>query len=185
MTSLSLWSRKEDADHARAEFAKFSPDAWHGRPELPHKLYRTFQQQAFRSVRMPDQRRFIICVPVFYPDSYTPFGRSTRRSLAFDPGTGLVHFYKDYQSQNYSTTLKEAEVYARIDVKRNTGEVPRGLCTMISGGDVPNTKTVGHEYWKMEWVYRTVKEPYSLLHIGSSSRKPERVSGASRISRLC
>ncbi|KAG7095991.1 hypothetical protein E1B28_006674 [Marasmius oreades] len=154
---------KEEAGLARAEFKKFSPNAWHGRSQLPHKLRRTIQQQPFRSVEMLDRSRYIICVPVFHPDTYTPFGRCTRRSLAFNPDTGSVHFYKDYQSQNYAATLKEAEVYERINDKRRIGEVPRGLCTMISGGDVPNTKTIGHEYWKEEWVYGTVIEPIQLI----------------------
>ncbi|KAG7096462.1 hypothetical protein E1B28_003895 [Marasmius oreades] len=154
---------KDEAARARAEFKKFSPDGWHGRSQLPQRLHRTIHEQPFRSVEMPDGHRFIICVPVFSLEHYTPFGRCTRRSLAFDPDAGSVHFYKDYQSQNYSITLKEAEVYERINTKRLIGEVPRGLCTMISGGDVPNTKTVGYEYWEEGWVYGTVREPIQLI----------------------
>ncbi|KAG7095970.1 hypothetical protein E1B28_006653 [Marasmius oreades] len=161
--SITLVS-KDEADRARAEFKKFSPDAWHGRSQLPQRLYRTIHEQPFRSIEMPDGHRFIVCVPVFSPDrNCIPFGRCTRRSLAFDPGTGSVHFYKDSQSQNYSTILKEAQVYERINDKRRIGEVPRGLCTMISGGDVPNTKTIGHEYWEEDWVYGNVREPIQLI----------------------
>ncbi|KAF9255796.1 hypothetical protein L218DRAFT_304059, partial [Marasmius fiardii PR-910] len=164
-------SVQKDAKLARECFRSFFPDGWHGRSELPKKLGRAIESQPFRTLTAEDGQKYVICAPVFYPDCYTPFGRSTRRSLAYplQETSGKKKktqpfFMKDYFSQNYPTTLKESKVYNLIKAKKKAGEkVPRGLCDMIFGGDVAGTETVGHRYWNQPWVFGRVWEPPELI----------------------
>ncbi|KAF9255747.1 hypothetical protein L218DRAFT_991737 [Marasmius fiardii PR-910] len=168
-------SVQKDANLARECFRSFSPDGWHGRSPLPKKLDRTIESQPFHTLTVEDGQKYVICAPVFYPDCYTPFGRSTRRSLTYPLGESSREkkktepfFMKDCFSQNYPTTLKESEVYDRIKAKKaqkkTTGEsVPCGLCDMIFGGDVAGTETVGHRYWNQPWVFGRVREPLELI----------------------
>ncbi|KAF9258445.1 hypothetical protein L218DRAFT_909361 [Marasmius fiardii PR-910] len=168
-------SVQKDANLAWECFRSFFPDGWHGRSCLPKKLDRTIESQPFRTLTAENGQKYVICAPVFYPDCYTSFGRSTRCSLAYPlqetsgKKTKMEPFFmKDCFSQNYPTTLKESEVYNRIKAKKAekkiTGEsVPCGLCDMIFGGDVAGTETVGHQYWNQPWVFGHVREPPELI----------------------
>ncbi|KAG7096426.1 hypothetical protein E1B28_003863 [Marasmius oreades] len=158
------YATEGEAELARAAFRSFHPDGWHGRFEFPKKLHnRDIRSQAFRTLTTGDSQ-FVICAPVFYPDCYTPFGRSTQRSLAYRLGKETICFMKHFHSQNYSTTLKESTVYLRLDDKRKTDKnFPRGFCRMITGGDVPGTVSIGHLFWNASWVCGCVREPRQLI----------------------
>ncbi|KAK1228047.1 hypothetical protein PQX77_008926 [Marasmius sp. AFHP31] len=158
---------KSEAAAARKKLASFLPDGWHGRTDYPQKLHRDIKSQAFLKLETDDGSKFIIPSPVFYPDCYSPFGRSTRRCLAYNLAAREICFSKDYFAQHYTTTLKEADVYRRIQEKReeksSVDPVPFGLCTMIAGGDVPGTQTRGHEYWQAPWIIGKPQEPVRLI----------------------
>ncbi|KAL0579173.1 hypothetical protein V5O48_002854 [Marasmius crinis-equi] len=163
---------KKEAAEAREAFASFLPDGWHGRSDLPRRLHRTIESQAFLKLMTDDGQQFIIAAPTFYPDCYSPFGRSTRRSLAYrlkktetDSEEVAICYMKDYLAQNYPTTLKEAEVYRRIQEKRDAGvNVPPGLCTMIAGGDVPGTETKSYIYSEATpWNIGNTRKPIQLV----------------------
>ncbi|KAK0476089.1 hypothetical protein IW261DRAFT_1402073 [Armillaria novae-zelandiae] len=139
---------------ARAKFNLFDTDMWHGDAGPTPKRDIDIEDQKLLSIEMTLEdkfRRFIVCAPKFDDGAFSPFGRSTRRSLAIDldspdledakkPYGGLL-FMKDYWREDSPRTVKESDIYHLLAQH----EVPH-VGKMETGGDIPDMVTKTQHY---------------------------------------
>ncbi|KAK0224416.1 hypothetical protein EDD85DRAFT_891876 [Armillaria nabsnona] len=144
----------DDAIVARAKFGLYDTDMWHGDARAkPKRDIKIEDQKLFRINMTLDgkARRFVVCAPKFDDGAFSPFGRSTRRSLAIDldcvdlrdpekPRAGLL-FMKDYWREDSPRTAKESNIYHLLAQH----QVPH-VAEMETGGDVLNLLTITQEY---------------------------------------
>lgn len=87
------------------------------------------------------KRSFIIPSPRFFFACLSPFSRSTRRSLAYDPaakdGAPNLLFMKDYWREDSDRTAPEAYIYELLKKHK----VDEHVAEMDIGGDIPELKT--------------------------------------------
>ncbi|PBK60223.1 hypothetical protein ARMSODRAFT_922372 [Armillaria solidipes] len=145
---------EDDDAIARAKFDLFDTDMWHGDAGPKPKRDIKIEDQKLLRIDMTfdnETRRFVVCAPKFDDGAFSPFGRSTRRSLAVDldspdledpekPYGGLL-FMKDYWRENSPRTVKESDIYHLL-AQHNVPHVAK----MQTGGDVPNMVTITQQH---------------------------------------
>ncbi|KAK0215093.1 hypothetical protein IW262DRAFT_1278074 [Armillaria fumosa] len=148
----------DDAIVARAKFGLYDTDMWYGDARAkPKRDIKISDQKLYRINMSLDgkARRFVVCAPKFDDGAFSPFGRSTRRSLAIDldcvdlrdpkkPPAGLL-FMKDYWREDSPRTAKESDIYHLLAQH----QVPH-VAEMETGGDIPNMVTLTQEYVQVE-----------------------------------
>lgn len=132
-----------DAAMAQVAFSRYSEDMLHCEAQAtPLKSPLTFSKKLLKMTVDfgAGARTFIIPTPAYHPDCLTPFGRSTRRCLVYDPSHGPetsgVLFMKDCWRRNFPRVKPEAEIYkilAEHEIKH--------VAKMDIGGDVPGMVT--------------------------------------------
>ncbi len=144
----------DDAAIARAKLGLFDTGMWHGDAgPKPRRDTKIEDQKLLRIDMTLDNktRRFVVCAPKFDDGAFSPFGRSTRRSLVVDldspdledpkkPYGGLL-FMKDYWREDSPPIVKESDIYdllAQYDVPH--------VAKMETGGDVPNMVTITQQH---------------------------------------
>ncbi|KAK0196367.1 hypothetical protein F5146DRAFT_1152091 [Armillaria mellea] len=145
----------EDADAiARAKFNQFDTDMWHGDAGPKPRRAIAIEDQKLLRIDMTfnnEPHRFVVCAPKFDDGAFSPFGRSTRGSLAIDldspnlkdpkkPYGGLL-FMKDYWREDSPRTVKESDVYDLLAEHK----VPH-VAEMEAGGDVPDMVMITQEH---------------------------------------
>jgi hypothetical protein len=93
-------------------------------------------------------REYIIRPPVAQP--YTPPGRATRTSIAYDLERNRVVFFKDSWRVNLEGLMKEGDVYAIL----NKEDVPN-VARCSAYGDIDDHITYTHQYVKASWVLKS------------------------------
>ncbi|KAF9463864.1 hypothetical protein BDZ94DRAFT_1191989 [Collybia nuda] len=145
-TVTNIDQNSEEASSAKRCFSRYSEDMRHcdGKvgvePESGVELNPVLLKMTvvFEGV----ERFFIIPSPRFYLSCLSPFSRSTRRSLAYDPtakGKDLPEllFMKDYWREDSNHTAPEATIYKLLEQKG----VKEHIAEMDVGGDIPGLKT--------------------------------------------
>ncbi|KAK0435391.1 hypothetical protein EV421DRAFT_1835860 [Armillaria borealis] len=146
--SVSPLTDEDDDAIARAKFDLFDTDMWHGDAGPKPKRDIKIEDQKLLRIDMTldnKARRFVVCAPKFDDGAFSPFGRSTRRSLAVDldspdlgdpkkPYGGLL-FMKDYWREDSLRTIKESDIYHLL-AQHNVPHVAK----METGGDVTITQ---------------------------------------------
>ncbi|KAK0475292.1 hypothetical protein EDD18DRAFT_1218735 [Armillaria luteobubalina] len=137
-TVSPLTDPDEDAI-ARAKFKHFDTDMWHGDAGPKAKRFISIEEQKLLRIEMTVNNkicRFVICAPKFNDSAFSPFGQSTRRSLAIDldspdlkdaSNEGLL-FMKDYWREDFASDGQ------RIGPKMETGD------------DIPDMVTITQQY---------------------------------------
>ncbi|KAK0196358.1 hypothetical protein F5146DRAFT_1217467 [Armillaria mellea] len=152
-TVSPLLNLHEDAI-ARTKFNQFDTDMWHGDAGPKPQRDIAIEDQKLLRIDMTfdnEPRRFVVCAPKFDDGAFSPFGRSTRRSLSIDldspdlddpkkPYGGLL-FMKDYWREDSPRTVKESDVYHLLAEHK----VPH-VAEMETGGDVPNMVTITQQH---------------------------------------
>ncbi|KAK0435364.1 hypothetical protein EV421DRAFT_1835740 [Armillaria borealis] len=152
--SVSPLTDEDDDAIARAKFDLFDTDMWHGDAGPKPKRNIKIEDQKLLCINMAldnETRRFVVCAPKFDDGAFSPFGRSTRRSLAVDldspdledpekPYGGLL-FMKDYWREDSPRTVKESDIYHLL-AQHNVPHVAK----METGGDVPNMVTITQQH---------------------------------------
>ncbi|KAK0211571.1 hypothetical protein IW262DRAFT_1486011 [Armillaria fumosa] len=139
---------------ARDKFDLFDTDMWHGDAGPKPKRDISIEDQKLLRIEMTidnKTRQFVVCAPKFDDGAFSPFGRSTRRSLAIDldspdlldPGKryGGLLFMKDYWREDSPRTVKESDVYHLLAQH----DVPH-VAKMETGGDIPGMVTIAQQY---------------------------------------
>ncbi|KAK0496650.1 hypothetical protein EDD18DRAFT_171205 [Armillaria luteobubalina] len=150
-TVSPLTDPDEDAI-ARAKFKLFDTDMWHGDAGPKAKRDISIEEQKLLRIEMTVSdkiRRFVICAPKFDDGAFSPFGRSTRRSLAIDldspdlkgAGYGGLLFMKDYRREGSPRMVKESDVYHLLAQH----DVPH-VAKLETGGDIPDMVTITPQY---------------------------------------
>ncbi|KAG7447111.1 uncharacterized protein BT62DRAFT_893154 [Guyanagaster necrorhizus] len=95
-------------------------------------------------------RRFIVCAPKFDDGAFSPFGRSTHRSLALyldsphlngpKERLGGLLFTKDYWREDSTRTKRELDIYGLLAMH----QIPH-VAEMETGGDVVDMRTITQE----------------------------------------
>ncbi|KAK0439052.1 uncharacterized protein EV420DRAFT_1316297 [Desarmillaria tabescens] len=134
-----------DAIIARTKFGLYDTDMWHGESGPKAKREINIEDQKLFRINMTlngQARRFVVCAPKFDDGAFSPFGRSTRRSLAIDLDTSWgILFMKDYWREDSARTAKESDIYGLLAQHK----VPY-VAEMEAGGDIPDMITITQEH---------------------------------------
>ncbi|SJL17447.1 uncharacterized protein ARMOST_20997 [Armillaria ostoyae] len=149
--SVSPLTDEDDDAIARAKFDLFDMDMWHGDAGPKPKRDIKIEDQKLLRIDMTfdnETRRFVVCAPKFDDGAFSPFGRSTRRSLAVDLDSSdledpekpyeILLFMKDYWREDSPRTVEES---GHLSSPRSTQRPP---CSQ--NGDWQRRSQHGHDY---------------------------------------
>ncbi|KAF9463849.1 hypothetical protein BDZ94DRAFT_1257588 [Collybia nuda] len=145
-TVTKIDQKSKEAKSAKRCFSRYSEDMRHcdGRVDAEFESKMELNPVLLKMTVVFEgvERSFIIPSPRFYLSCLSPFSRSTRRSLAYDPtakgnGSPELLFMKDYWCEDSDHTAPEATIYKLLEQKG----VKEHIAEMDVGGDIPGLKT--------------------------------------------